>query len=263
MQAALCNRVCPVRRPARGTPAPMQKALRNSAVFHKGSTGLPAVFRKARGASGRKLDLTVNSLEKSDAEWKQELTSAQYRVLRRKGTEPAGTGEYDRFYPIKGYFVCAGCGNPLYSAESKFKSGCGWPAFDKCYNSSVRTEVDNTLGMRRIEILCAKCDGHLGHVFEGERFTPTNERHCVNSVSVKYIDSEAPPGLDEGKVEIVEGAGGGPGLLSLRNVMYFLVAVLFFIGVRSVVELILLEKLVSDGVSFGGQVLDEVLRARY
>lgn len=122
----------------------------------------------------------------SDGEWKQFLSSEEYRVLREKGTEYPGTGEYDGFYPKEGHFVCRGCGNPLYSAESKFKSGCGWPAFDMCYKNSIATKIDLSYG-RRVEILCARCDGHLGHVFEGERMTKTNERHCVNSVSVKYV----------------------------------------------------------------------------
>jgi methionine-R-sulfoxide reductase len=83
----------------------------------------------------------------------------------------------------EGHFACRACNAPLYSAEAKFKSGCGWPAFDKCYKGAVATVTDSSFGMRRVEILCAACGGHLGHVFEGERMTPTNERHCVNSVS--------------------------------------------------------------------------------
>lgn len=79
-------------------------------------------------------------------------------------------------------------------------SGCGWPAFDKCFKGSVVTETDNAYGMRRVEIMCGKCGGHLGHVFEGERMTPTNERHCVNSVSVKFQKGPIPEGLEEEKV---------------------------------------------------------------
>ena len=126
---------------------------------------------------------------KSEAEWKAELSDFEYKVLREKATEPAGSGEYDGFYPKagEGHFVCRGCKNPLYSAEAKFKSGCGWPAFDKCYKGGVKTIEDNSYGMRRIEILCARCDGHLGHVFVGEGMTKTNERHCVNSASVKFV----------------------------------------------------------------------------
>eukprot|EP00475_Leptophrys_vorax_P018714 TRINITY_DN2558_c0_g2_i1.p1 TRINITY_DN2558_c0_g2~~TRINITY_DN2558_c0_g2_i1.p1 ORF type:complete len:160 (-),score=44.64 TRINITY_DN2558_c0_g2_i1:238-717(-) len=127
---------------------------------------------------------------KTDEEWKAELDADSYFILRKKDTERAGTGEYNKFYPKEGHFVCKGCKNPLYSAQAKFNSGCGWPAFDKCYAGSVRTEVDVSYGMRRIEILCARCDGHLGHVFEGEGFTSTNERHCVNSKSVKYVQAQ-------------------------------------------------------------------------
>lgn len=152
----------------------------------------------------------------TDADWRAKLSREEYNVLRQAGTERPGTGEYDNFYPKgEAYFACRGCGNPLYSGESKFKSGCGWPAFDKCYKDAVRTKVDNAFGMRRVEILCgtyliyasmrssdvsnschcvANCDGHLGHVFEGERFTETNERHCVNSVS---LSTHSTPGLPE------------------------------------------------------------------
>ena len=135
----------------------------------------------------------------ADSVWRSRLEPFEYKVLRLKGTEPRG-GEYDGFYPRsgEGYFACRGCKKPLYSAEAKFKSGCGWPAFDKCYKDSVETFEDNTHGMRRIEITCAGCAGHLGHVFVGERMTPTNERHCVNSVSVKFV-----PGTFNAEEEIV------------------------------------------------------------
>lgn len=94
--------------------------------------------------------MMVSRVEKSDAEWKKELDQTSFQVLRKKGTEPAGTGEYDKFYPTEGHFVCKGCGNPLYSAESKFNSGCGWPAFDKCYKGALITETDMTFGMKRV-----------------------------------------------------------------------------------------------------------------
>ncbi|EOD33826.1 putative peptide methionine-R-sulfoxide reductase, partial [Emiliania huxleyi CCMP1516] len=109
---------------------------------------------------------------------REQLSDEEYYVLRQKGTEYPGSGKYDKFYPKAGHFVCGGCGAPLYSAAAKFDSGCGWPAFDRI--------TDTSLGMRRVEILCGSCGGHLGHVFEGEtRFTRTNERHCVNSASVR------------------------------------------------------------------------------
>jgi peptide-methionine (R)-S-oxide reductase len=141
--------------------------------------------------------MSVKRAEKSDDEWRTELSAVEFKILREKGTERAFTGEYDAFYPKKGYFVCRACGTPLYTAEAKFKSGCGWPAFDKCIKGAVKTEVDLSFGMRRIEIMCGACDGHLGHVFEGEHMTPTNERHCVNSVSVKFVDAPLPDGLEQ------------------------------------------------------------------
>ncbi|KAK4517191.1 uncharacterized protein ATC70_000523 [Mucor velutinosus] len=123
---------------------------------------------------------------KTDAEWRVVLTPEQFRVLRQKGTEAAGTGEYNKFNK-KGVYHCAGCDAPLYVSDTKFDSGCGWPAFfDSIPGALVRHE-DNSHGMQRIEICCAKCGGHLGHVFKGERFpTPTDERHCVNSISLKF-----------------------------------------------------------------------------
>eukprot|EP00667_Euglena_gracilis_P021316 EG_transcript_23294 len=141
--------------------------------------------------------MSVGRITKTDEEWRSALPEFDYRVLRQKATEPAGSGEYNKFYPKEGYFACKGCGTPLYSAQAKFNSGCGWPAFDQCYSGAVQTKVDNSHGVRRVEILCGACDGHLGHVFQGEGFSSTNERHCVNSVSVKYVAGPPPAGLAE------------------------------------------------------------------
>ncbi|KAL8426679.1 hypothetical protein Efla_005936 [Eimeria flavescens] len=120
----------------------------------------------------------------------------EFAVLRQKATEPPGTGrsaerEYEEFSPKSGCFVCRGCGAPLFPASSKFKSGCGWPAFDMAYKG----EPNPNGGMRRWEIICSACGGHLGHVFKGERLTPTNERHCVNSLSIRYQKAEPSPAL--------------------------------------------------------------------
>lgn len=113
----------------------------------------------------------------------------QFRILREKGTERAGTGEYDSHYPSKGVYTCAGCNAPLYTADHKFKSGCGWPAYFDSIPGAVTRHVDNTFGMKRTEIVCSNCGGHLGHVFEGEGYqTPTDERHCVNSVSLRFTE---------------------------------------------------------------------------
>lgn len=128
----------------------------------------------------------------SETEWRKHLDPAEYEVLRTKGTERQG-GEYDGFYPSgEGYFACRGCGAPLYSAAAKFRSSCGWPAFDKCFKGAVQITADDSHDMMRIEITCARCGGHLGHVFAGERKTPTNERHCVNSVSCLYVPGVVP-----------------------------------------------------------------------
>lgn len=132
-------------------------------------------------------------VSKSEEDWRRELSAEEYRILRNKGTEPPFSGKYDAFYPESGFFSCRACGNPLFDARSKFKSGCGWPAFDRFYEGSVEAKVDRSLGMTRIEILCASCGGHLGHVFHGERLTATNERHCVNSLSIAYVPEEERP----------------------------------------------------------------------
>ncbi|CAK7222986.1 Peptide methionine sulfoxide reductase B5 [Sporothrix curviconia] len=125
--------------------------------------------------------------QRSDSEWQAVLSPQQFRVLREKGTERPFTGEYDKHFADAGVYRCAGCEAPLYKASHKFKSGCGWPAYFDSLPGAVKRNVDNTLGMQRTEIVCANCGGHLGHVFKGEGYaTPTDERHCVNSVSLKF-----------------------------------------------------------------------------
>ncbi|KAF4342383.1 transcription repressor [Fusarium beomiforme] len=125
--------------------------------------------------------------QRSNDEWRAVLNKEQFRILREKGTEPPGSGKFDKHYPEQGIYTCAGCDAPLYKASHKFSSGCGWPAyFDSIPGAVVRHE-DRTLGMSRTEIVCANCGGHLGHVFKGEGYdTPTDERHCVNSVSLSF-----------------------------------------------------------------------------
>ncbi|MEW5304385.1 MAG: hypothetical protein WDW38_011225 [Sanguina aurantia] len=124
--------------------------------------------------------------ETSDSVWRTLLSAEEFRVLRKKGTEPGGSGTYNKFYE-DGTYKCAGCGAPLYKSETKFSSGCGWPSYYDNIPGAVKRNVDNEYGMQRTEIVCANCDGHLGHVFAGEGFpNPVDERHCVNSVSVKF-----------------------------------------------------------------------------
>jgi len=130
--------------------------------------------------------MTDGPKEKSEEEWQAVLSPEQFRILRQKGTERPGTGEYEN-HKEQGVYSCAGCGTPLYKSSTKFSSGCGWPAFFDAIPGAVNRHEDKSLFMTRTEITCAACGGHLGHVFKGEKFpTPTDERHCVNSVSLKF-----------------------------------------------------------------------------
>ncbi|MFB6121948.1 MAG: peptide-methionine (R)-S-oxide reductase MsrB [Haloferacaceae archaeon] len=130
----------------------------------------------------------ADDLPSTEDEWRDRLTEEEYHVLRERGTEPKFSGEYlDQ--KADGTYVCGGCGAELFDAETKFDSGSGWPSFYDAVEDSVEREVDTRHGMQRIEVTCANCGGHLGHVFE-DGPEPTGERYCINSVALDFDAEE-------------------------------------------------------------------------
>jgi peptide-methionine (R)-S-oxide reductase len=122
--------------------------------------------------------------QKTDADWKEALTPEQFHVLREHGTERAGTSPLN-FEKRSGTFKCAACGQPLFASDTKFESGTGWPSFYKPIEGAIGTTTDSSHGMTRVEVHCAQCGGHLGHVFpDGPR--PTGERYCMNGVALQF-----------------------------------------------------------------------------
>lgn len=132
----------------------------------------------------------MKQLSKTEAEWKRALTPEQYRVLRQKGTEPAFTGAYYR-YKERGMYACVACGAPLFSSETKFDSGTGWPSFtDIAEKGNVRLGTDESDGMIRTEVVCATCGGHLGHMFDDGPLDKGGKRYCINSCALNFEASE-------------------------------------------------------------------------
>ncbi|PSB20472.1 peptide-methionine (R)-S-oxide reductase [filamentous cyanobacterium CCP1] len=121
---------------------------------------------------------------KTEQEWRETLTPEQFYVLRKHGTERAGTSPLDKNY-ADGTYICAGCGNPLFKSATKFNSGTGWPSFFQPIEGAVETTVDRSFFMTRVEVHCARCGGHLGHVFN-DGPAPTGQRYCMNGVSLEF-----------------------------------------------------------------------------
>ncbi|MFJ3877488.1 peptide-methionine (R)-S-oxide reductase MsrB [Streptomyces sp. NPDC090077] len=131
-------------------------------------------------------------VQKTDEQWQAELTPSEYQVLRLAGTEPAFRGEYTDT-KTEGVYSCRGCGAELFRSSEKFESHCGWPSFfDPKDTDAVELKADTSHGMVRTEVLCATCGSHLGHVFEGEGYpTPTDQRYCINSISLRLTPAES------------------------------------------------------------------------
>lgn len=155
----------------------------------------PILFRKLIQRPFLSLTLTSTNITRSmvsklESEWQAILSPEQFRVLRQLGTERPGSGEY-ALNPATntGVYECVGCQQPLYRSLTKFNAHCGWPAFYEAIPGSITVNKDKSLGMVREEMRCSNCNGHLGHIFRGEGHNnPTDERHCVNSVCLKFND---------------------------------------------------------------------------
>jgi len=166
----------------------MKTGLRNALLIMLISLSLSACGQQSEPAGQSKTKTaTMDTFEikKTDDEWRKQLTPVQFGILREKGTERPFTGEYDKFYE-EGTYYCAACGAELFTSKTKYNSGCGWPAFyEPSVNKNIFEKKDYSHGMIRIEVMCAKCGGHLGHVFE-DGPQPTGLRYCINSGALKF-----------------------------------------------------------------------------
>jgi peptide-methionine (R)-S-oxide reductase len=161
-----------------------------------------AALRASIGAdpdSEQPYEMDENKVVRSEEEWRRILTPEQFRILRMKGTERPFVNKYDKHFK-PGTYACAACGQELFSSKTKFNSGCGWPAFYAAKaGDRVTLSRDFSLGMVRTEVCCARCDSHLGHIFDDAPQTPTGQRYCINSVSLKFVPASADEdtGVDE------------------------------------------------------------------
>jgi peptide-methionine (R)-S-oxide reductase len=131
----------------------------------------------------------TDRIDKPDAEWKALLTPEQFHVLREHGTEPRGASPLNK-EKREGTFACGGCGQPLFTSDTKYESGTGWPSFYRPIDGGIGTTTDTSYGMRRVEVHCSQCGGHLGHVFP-DGPAPTGERYCMNGVALKFEPKES------------------------------------------------------------------------
>lgn len=168
------------------------QAHQNSAKSAPAATPAPAAGAATTNASNKdassmpQIQIKTDKITKSDEQWRSQLTPEQFRILREKGTEAPFTGKYWNSKDT-GIYSCAACNQPLFLSDTKFDSGCGWPSFFKPIADNVITEIrDTSHGMIRTEVVCTRCGGHLGHVFDDAPQTPTGQRYCINSVSIAH-----------------------------------------------------------------------------
>ena len=142
--------------------------------------------KKTTNITTSKIEKTLFKIEKSEKQWKKDLTPMEFYILRQAGTERAFSGKYNKHFK-PGLYVCTACDNPLYDSKYKYDSKSGWPSFDRGINKSILLDVDYILGYPRTELKCKSCGGHLGHLFNDGPKNTTGNRHCINSAALKFI----------------------------------------------------------------------------